>query len=136
MFENTKKIRGFRQFLESKVTLYSSLVEAYTSAIEADTEYFKSYGVVTFSNQVYWLSWHAISLAQHAVAANEASVLLHRLKGVDDNAEVPSEIAQHALEQAFRTTNLNSRSSSASANLSEDSKLAFWGEVAQVLFGR
>ncbi len=130
MFFNAKKVGGFREFLQTKIDEYKHLVEKQTTAMEEDTKYFSEHGVVTFAHQVQFLSWNAVTLPVAAVAANEATRLLHQLRGMEDDVVVPAQIRTMAVEHVCQTMKLSSRSTSPASNLVEDAQRAFWTEVA------
>jgi hypothetical protein len=130
MFFNAKTVGGFREFLNNKVNLHSSLVALMAEAIEKDAAYHTEHGVPTFANQVHFLSWRAIDLPVTAVAANESALILHRMKAMSGEAPLPESIKTSALEHVCQEMQISDRSTSGASNLVEDAKRAFWIEVA------
>jgi len=133
MFEGAKDVGGLRRFLNCKAKTYNGLLLELTKNVEADVAYAKEKGDVTFHNQMSWLAWHSVDLPVAATAANEAAILLHYLKNLEDGAAIPELIRKTALTNVLSDMRLSSRSTSASSNLIEDAKRAFWIEVGSLV---
>lgn len=133
MFETVKNVGGLRRFLNCKAKTYNGLLTEFTRNVELDVQYQEAKGDVTFHNQMHWLAWHSVNLPVAATSANEAAILLHYMKNLGDDAEIPEMIRKTALTNILADMRLASRSTSASSNLIEDAKRAFWIEVGNLV---
>jgi hypothetical protein len=129
----TKDVGGLRRFCSAKAARYTTKVADFIKAQETDVKYQQEHGITIFGNQSSWLAWHAVDLLAMSVAASEAVALLEHIKEIDDAAEVPEMIKREALNNILSDMRINSRSSSASSNMAEDAKRAFWIEVGSIV---
>lgn len=133
LFGSNKDVGGLRRYLNRKMANYSDMVKDYRDQAAADVKYGEENGHVTFHHQAAWLAWHAVELAAQGVAASEAAGVLHYLEGHEDDEAFPEALKKTALQHVLSDMRLNSRSSSASSNLAEDAKRAFWTEVGSIV---
>lgn len=133
MFHGSKNVGGLRRFLAAKMNNYNTMVTGYMDQIKADVTFGEENGHVTYHHQAHWLAWHAVELAAQVVAANEASGVMVHLKDTKDEDAIPESIQKEALRNVLADMRLNGRSTSASSNLAEDAKRAFWVEVGSIV---
>lgn len=134
MIGSVRTVGDFRRVLEAKVRRFGTLVIGFTDSMVEDQELAKQHDMaVTFVRQVEWLSWHSVKLVVEATAANESAGLLHYLRNLEANAEIPEEIKRRALDAVCQSMPIASRSTSPASNLAEDAKRAFWTEMAELL---